>query len=85
MVSASVLIGTLAISLGLVSEPMSSHVASVCPQCQGALMEIDHYGQRLVGCVECNRWTRMGSEHAIMQLPEEDIDALRRRRATKTL
>jgi hypothetical protein len=48
-------------------------------------MEIDHYGQRLVGCVECNRWTRMGSEHVLVQLPDEDIDALRRQRAAGKL
>jgi hypothetical protein len=45
------------------------------------LTEIDHYGERLIGCVECNRWTRRGTKHVITQLPDEDIDALRRRRA----
>jgi Zn-finger nucleic acid-binding protein len=59
---------------------------TVCPQCRAKLIEIDHYGQRLIGCVECNRWTWRGStDHLIMQLPEEDIDALRRRRAAKRL
>jgi len=59
---------------------------TVCPQCQGPLIEIDHYGERLLGCVECNRWTWRGSkDHLIMQLPEEDIDALRRKRAAKKL
>src|SRR5215472_9038300 len=32
------------------------------PHCHGLLIEIDHYGERLVGCVECNRWSwRRGS------------------------
>jgi hypothetical protein len=48
---------------------------TVCPQCRGALIEINHYGQRLVGCVKCNHWTRLGSKHLIMQLPKEDLEA----------
>ena len=48
-----------------------------CFQCRGSLVEIDQYGHRLVGCVECNRWTKFGSEHLVMELPEEDIGALR--------
>jgi hypothetical protein len=60
-----------------------SNEPTVCPQCLGPLIEIDHYGERLLGCVECNRWR--DSEHLIVQLPEENIDALRRRRAAKKL
>jgi hypothetical protein len=65
---------------------------TACFQCWLPLIEIDNYGQRLIGCVECNRWTRLGSKHVDMQLPEDDIDmqlpeddidALRRRRAAK--
>jgi hypothetical protein len=25
------------------------------PHCHGPLIEIDHYGERLIGCIECNR------------------------------
>jgi uncharacterized Zn finger protein (UPF0148 family) len=25
-----------------------------CPQCHAPLIEIDHFGERLVGCMECN-------------------------------
>jgi hypothetical protein len=25
-----------------------------CSNCSGLLIEIDHYGERLVGCIECN-------------------------------
>ena len=28
----------------------------VCPYCNRPLMKIDHYGQVLVGCIDCNRW-----------------------------
>jgi hypothetical protein len=26
------------------------------------LIEIDHSGERLVGCIECNRWSWRGSD-----------------------
>jgi hypothetical protein len=50
-----------------------------CPNCRGAVIEIDHYGERLIGCIECNRWIWRGSERLLMELPEEDIEALRQR------
>jgi hypothetical protein len=28
----------------------------VCDRCESPLVEIDHYGERLVGCLECNVW-----------------------------
>jgi hypothetical protein len=27
-----------------------------CPHCHRPLIEIDHYGERLIGCIECNSW-----------------------------
>jgi hypothetical protein len=48
-----------------------------CPHCDSSLIEIDHYGDRLISCVECNRW--MGDDRFLMQLNEEDILALRER------
>ena len=44
------------------------------------LIEIDHYGERLIGCIECNRWGRPGDATLPMQLIEDDPDALRARR-----
>ena len=42
----------------------------------GILIEIDRYGERLIGCVECNCWS--GSRGAfIVELSVEDIQALR--------
>jgi hypothetical protein len=26
-----------------------------CPFCRRHIIEIDHYGERLIGCVECSR------------------------------
>jgi hypothetical protein len=31
-----------------------------CPRCHAPLIEIDYYGDRLLGCIECNRWGRPG-------------------------
>jgi hypothetical protein len=45
-------------------------------QCKRPLIEIDHCGKRLIGCVECNRWGWPGSDHLFMALPEDDLQAL---------
>ena len=50
-----------------------------CNHCNQALIEIDHFGERLVGCIECNRWTWRGSLQLLLELPDDDIDALRER------
>jgi hypothetical protein len=50
-----------------------------CPSCAGPLIEIDRYGELLLGCVECNRWTWRDSETISMSLPEEDLEALKAR------
>lgn len=44
-----------------------------CPRCDGSLIENDRYPERLIGCIECNRWTWPTSENVSMELPEEDI------------
>ena len=46
-----------------------------CPTCHNPLIEIDHYGKRLIGCIECNRWTR--DQWLFMKLTEDDLEALR--------
>jgi hypothetical protein len=48
-----------------------------CPYCHRSLTEIDYYGELLVGCVECNRWGRPGDKRLVMELLEEDLEALR--------
>jgi hypothetical protein len=32
------------------------------PHCKGPLIEIDHCGERFVGCIECHRWSWRGSD-----------------------
>jgi hypothetical protein len=48
-----------------------------CPHYHRPLIAIDHYGERLIGCVECNRWGRPGDDTLPMQLLEDDLEALR--------
>jgi hypothetical protein len=47
-----------------------------CPHCQRPLIEIDHYGEQLIGCIECNRWGRPGDATLSVQLLEEDLEGL---------
>jgi hypothetical protein len=51
-----------------------------CPHCHRPLIEIDRYGERLIGCIECNVWGKAGDGALPMQLLEDDIEALRARR-----
>jgi len=50
--------------------------SSRCKQCYQPLVEIDNYGERLLGCIECNHWTWRGSKQLIA-LPQDDLEALR--------
>jgi hypothetical protein len=54
-------------------------LVSHCPHCPRALIAIDYYGDRLIGCIECNRWGRPGDDALPMQLLEEDLEAIRAR------
>ena len=47
-----------------------------CPHCHGRLIEIDHYGERLIGCIECNRWGRSEDATPPLQLLEDDLEAI---------
>jgi hypothetical protein len=51
-----------------------------CSRCQRPLIEIDHYGERLIGCAECNRCCWPGGDDLFMELPEEDLRALQKLR-----
>jgi hypothetical protein len=55
-----------------------------CAQCHGPLIEIDHYGERLIGCIDCNCWQSSKSAF-IAELSLEDIQALRDGRRTPHL
>ncbi|HUW72450.1 MAG TPA: hypothetical protein VMW05_00205 [Methyloceanibacter sp.] len=37
-------------------------LAETCDRCNAPLIEIDHYGERLRGCLDCNRWIWCGSK-----------------------
>jgi hypothetical protein len=48
-----------------------------CPCCNGSRIEIGRFGERLVGCIECNRWTWSGNDSITIALPEEDLWTLK--------
>ena len=52
------------------------HNIGNCDRCKRPLIEIDHYGERLIGCIECNRW-QGGKRAFVVELSVEDIEALR--------
>jgi hypothetical protein len=56
-----------------------NEMARSCPHCDGPLIEIDCYGDNLIGCVECNRWGHHWEDDLPMEMKEEDIIAVRGR------
>jgi len=53
-----------------------------CPRCFLPLIELDAYGERLRGCLNCNSWQVITTSEVLAkaewrELPEEDIAALR--------
>jgi hypothetical protein len=50
--------------------------ASTVPTCHRPLIEIDHFGERVIGCLDCNRWGKPGDD-TLVQLLEDDLEALR--------
>ena len=53
---------------------MLDNEPTVCPQCGRPLIEIDYYGEGLIGCADCNLWRKNGEEH-LKSLTEEDLEA----------
>jgi hypothetical protein len=53
----------------------------VCPHCNRPLMKIDHYGQMLIGCIDCNRWGHAGDTNTLglIGLGLLGLGAMRRR------
>jgi hypothetical protein len=39
-----------------------------CLYCHRQLIEIDYYGERLIGCIDCNQWGRPGDSMLPVQL-----------------
>jgi hypothetical protein len=58
---------------------------SNCDRCKRPLIEIDHFGESLIGCIDCNRWGWCGSRRLFMELPEEELEALRRIKESRTV
>jgi len=50
--------------------------SSTSPRCKEPRIEIDRFGERLIGCVVCNLWTWPTSPSVSMALPEADLKAL---------
>ena len=40
-------------------------------------MKIDYYGEVLVGCIDCNYWGCPGDKKLMMEMQEDDLEALR--------
>jgi hypothetical protein len=47
-----------------------------CDRCGERFIEIDRYGERLTGCIECNRWSSNKSAF-VVELSVEDFEALK--------
>jgi hypothetical protein len=57
---------------------INSLTPRTCPHCHSPLTEIDYYGDRLVDCIEYNRWGWPGDASTLpMQLLEDDLEAIR--------
>jgi hypothetical protein len=54
---------------------MSDDNTQICLHCNGQLVEIDHYGERLIGCVKCNKWNWRGGKGLEVELPQDDLEA----------
>jgi hypothetical protein len=59
---------------------LENESSATCSRRKRPLIEVDHYGERLIGSIKCNRWSSPDSED-LMPLPKEDIHALRRVRS----
>jgi hypothetical protein len=46
-----------------------------CHKCHRRFTEIDHYGKRLKGCIDCNVW--IGTDGIWRKIAAEDIEALK--------
>jgi len=55
-----------------------------CERCNEPMIEIEHYGEQLVGCIECNCW-QGGRSAYVVHLSVEDFQALRDGRQTRSV
>ena len=52
-----------------------------CDRCNEPMIEIEHYGEQLTGCIDCNCW-KGGRSAFIVDLSIEEVQALRDGRQT---
>jgi hypothetical protein len=57
----------------------TKEASMTCPHCNVVRIEIDRFGERLIGGVVCNLWTWPSSPSVTMALPDDDLTALRKR------
>ncbi len=55
----------------------------VCPNCNQPPIKIDHHGEVLIGCIECNYWRDPADKRFILEMTEDDLKALRARERQK--
>lgn len=60
----------------MLETPTTEDGSRACDHCEQPLIEIDHYGERLTGCLECNVWNGSKSSF-VVELSVEDVAPLR--------
>ena len=61
---------------------MDGLTMGICDKCGERLIEIDYYGERLTGCVACNKLGRLDDKNRVLELNEDDLAAVRERLRT---
>jgi hypothetical protein len=51
-----------------------------CSRCGRSFIEVDRHGERLIGCIECNRGGWPGGHDLPREVSEEDLRALQKPR-----
>jgi len=44
----------------------------LCEHCHQPLIQIDRYGERWIGCLNCNKWGKPRDTNLVMELSDED-------------
>ena len=55
-----------------------------CDHCNAPMIEIEHYGEQLTGCIDCNCWKGSGSAF-IVDLSIKEAQVLRDSRQTRSV
>jgi hypothetical protein len=60
-----------------VQGPLLFVMPELCDRCGAPLVEIDHYGERLIGCVKMQSVKWRGGKSLVIELSQSDLEALR--------